>query len=79
MQTLLGQFCGAFVEGLRPTLDALEDAVRALDDAALEVASAAPRAPLAGLREQVHALVEKVAEQQAYVLVFGPLTGSPRS
>lgn len=74
MRTLLSQFCEAFDGTLRPLLTPIGDAARALsasesDD--LEIPEV--RAELHDLQHQMQGLVDKVADQQAYVLLFGPL------
>ncbi len=73
MRTLLSQFCESFGTIVRPLLDPLDKSTQALtaSEAALPVREV--RAELCDLRHQLEVLVDKVAEQQAYVLLFGPL------
>ncbi|MEO1695991.1 MAG: dynamin family protein [Planctomycetota bacterium] len=74
MRTLLSQFCEAFDGTLRPLLEPLSEATRTLaasDDSNLDLPEV--RAELHDLQHQIQGLVEKVADQQAYVLLFGPL------
>jgi GTPase SAR1 family protein len=72
MKTLLSRFCEEFDEALRPVLAPLREFAGAL--AATPHPQAAQALP--GVQEvshQLRVLAEKVAEQQAYVLIFGPL------
>jgi len=73
MRTQLGTYCQQFDGILRPALDDLAAALRAIDDAPSGMALAALRGPLASTQHDVQALCDKVKEQQAYVLIFGPL------
>ncbi|HKX46427.1 MAG TPA: dynamin family protein, partial [Planctomycetota bacterium] len=77
MQTVLSQFCEEFATAVRPLLAPLKDFAEALaDGAGGEGGSPALRSALPGFQDVAHqlrALAEKVAEQQAYVLIFGPL------
>ena len=73
MRTVLSQFCESFDGIVRPLMDPLNGAARALTEASPELPGREVRAELLDLRHQVEVLVEKVAEQQAYVLIFGPL------
>ncbi len=73
MRTLLSRFCEEFEGVARPLLDPLDRAAESLHTASrsLPARSALPR--LRDLHHQLHNLAEKVAGQQAYVLIFGPL------
>ncbi len=73
MLTQLGTYCQHFDESLRPLVLDLSTALRAIDDAAPESPGKSLRAPFADLQHQLQSLCDKVAEQQAYVLIFGPL------
>ena len=73
MRTLLSQFCNSFDEVLRPLLDPLNESAEALLKAGPDMPGKAVRADLLDLQHQFEALVRKVSEQQAYVLLFGPL------
>lgn len=73
MRTQLGTYCQQFDGILRPALDDLGAAIRAIDDAAGSMPLGALRGPLASVQHDVSALCDKVSEQQAYVLIFGPL------
>ena len=70
MLTQLGAYCQQFDGTLRPLLEQLSAALQAADGAA-EVRELRPA--LQELRHQLRALCDKVLEQQAYVLIFGPL------
>lgn len=73
MRTLLSQFCESFEEVVRPLLDPLQQSAEALLQADGQLPGREVRADLLDLRHQFEALVHKVSEQQAYVLLFGPL------
>ena len=73
MRTLLSQFCESFDRIVRPVMDPLDGAAQALSEASPEMPGREVRAELLDLRHQIEVLVQKVAEQQAYVLIFGPL------
>lgn len=73
MRTLLSQFCEEFGAVVHPLLDPLATSSESL--ASLD-ANAPISKLLPGLRDrtnQLRALATKVEEQQAYVLIFGPL------
>ncbi|KAA3615197.1 MAG: hypothetical protein DWQ01_00295 [Planctomycetota bacterium] len=73
MRTLLSQFCEEFEAVVKPLLTPLHQAAEALGNASESIPA---RRILPGLRDnrhQLQALAEKVGEQQAYVLIFGPL------
>ncbi len=73
MRTLLSQFCESFDRIVRPLLDPLNAAAQAMNEASPDLPGKTVRAELLDLRHQIEGLVDKVAEQQAYVLLFGPL------
>ncbi|MCP3919713.1 MAG: GTPase domain-containing protein [bacterium] len=73
MRTLLSQFCESFEQVVRPLLDPLNAGAQALSEASPELPGREVRVQLLDLRHQFEGLVDKVAEQQAYVLIFGPL------
>jgi len=73
MRTLLSQFCEEFDSAVRPFLEPLRRAAETLGE---DPGSPHARAVLPGLidvADQFTVLADKVAEQQAYVLIFGPL------
>ena len=73
MRTLLSHFCESFDEIVRPVIEPLAGSAQALGEASAELPGREVRAELLELRHQIEVLVNKVAEQQAYVLIFGPL------
>jgi hypothetical protein len=73
MDTLLSQFCKDFDANLRPILTPLEGAAHAAAGAEEGMPGKELLPQLLDLGLQFRALVDKVAEQQAYVLIFGPL------
>ncbi|HIG86092.1 MAG TPA: hypothetical protein EYQ25_03530 [Planctomycetes bacterium] len=73
MRTLLSQFCDSFDEVIRPLLSPLHESAEALLKAGPDLPGMAVRADLLDLQHQFEALVKKISEQQAYVLLFGPL------
>ena len=73
MRTLLSQFCEEFESAVRPLLQPLRRSAETLGE---KPESDYARAVLPGLldvADQFTVLADKVAEQQAYVLIFGPL------
>jgi hypothetical protein len=73
MPTQLGSYCKQFDETLRPALCELDLAIEALNRAPEDAVAKPLHRPLLELQHQVRALCDKVSEQQAYVLIFGPL------
>jgi len=73
MRTLLSQFCEEFEEAVHPLLEPLQACATTIGESspALGARQVLPR--LLELRHQLQQLSEKVAGQQAYVLIFGPL------
>jgi len=73
MKTILSQFCEEFGERVRPLLVPLDRFADQL--ARLEGGTPLKRLlpEIIDLRHQIRTLVEKVAGQQAYVIIFGPL------
>jgi GTPase SAR1 family protein len=72
MQQLLAHYCDALQQMLQPLLAPLAHATEVLTASGeLPVQTLLPG--LRELRTQTAQLVDKVAEQQAYVLIFGPL------
>jgi len=73
MRTLLSQFCEEFDQAVRPLLDPLRKSTEILSE---RPQHATAKSLLPGLLDATHqfrVLADKVAEQQAYVLIFGPL------
>ena len=73
MRTVLSEFCEAFDADLRPILDPVQHAAEALAAAPEDVSAKRVLPALRDLRHQIQQLIDKVAEQQAYVLIFGPI------
>ena len=73
MRTKLGTYCQQFDGTLRPVVQDLESALKALQAVSEQTPGKSLENPLRELRHQLRALCDKVAEQQAYVLIFGPL------
>ncbi|MEZ5979120.1 MAG: GTPase domain-containing protein [Planctomycetota bacterium] len=77
MKTLLSQFCSEFGAAVEPLVGPLRnfcDVLQAAEDAGVVGLEAKPY--VAGFHDvshQLSVLVDKVAQQQAYVLIFGPL------
>jgi GTPase SAR1 family protein len=73
MKTEIARFCEACLHDLQPLPPALEAATAQLAQGTDKAALAAPLATLNDLRARLRALVEKLGNQQAYLLIFGPL------
>ncbi|MFK7739367.1 MAG: dynamin family protein [Planctomycetota bacterium] len=73
MPTLLTQLCEEFVARVRPVLDPLDRAAQALSDAKSSAPGRQLALQLAEVRHQLALVTDKVDDQQAYVLIFGPL------
>lgn len=73
MRTLLSQFCDEFAVSVRPLLDPLRRAAETLSASAGAGPAREILPALQDVAHQFQVLAQKVAEQQAYVLIFGPL------
>jgi energy-coupling factor transporter ATP-binding protein EcfA2 len=73
MRTLLSQFCEEFDGAVRPLLEPLLRTAETLGQSPDEDHAGAVLPALNDVAEQFRVLADKVAEQQAYVLIFGPL------
>lgn len=73
MQTLLSRFCDEFVRILSPLLPPLSKSSERIAQASDKEPTKTLQSQLVDLRHQMELLSEKVAAQQAYVLIFGPL------
>jgi hypothetical protein len=73
MQTVLSQFCDEFETEFRPILEPVQRAAEALASAPQDVSARRMLPALRDLGHEMKTLIDKVAEQQAYVLIFGPL------
>ena len=73
MRTLLRRFSEDFLRSVQPLVRTLEEADQKLSSASegLPVASLLP--DLRDTRHHLQVLADKVEEQQAYILIFGPL------
>lgn len=77
MKTLLSQFCSEFGSAIEPLVAPLRsfcDVLQSAEEGGVIGADAKPY--VAGFRDVSHqltVLADKVAQQQAYVLIFGPL------
>lgn len=71
MQGLLSHFCEALEQGLSPLLAPIAGLIEDFDQPATAVPMVLPS--LREVADQLSLLVDKMAEQQAYVLIFGPL------
>ncbi len=73
MRTLLSQFCEEFEAVIRPLLAPLDRANECLGSAARDLPGREILGDLTDVTQQLEMLADKVSEQQAYVLIFGPL------
>lgn len=73
MKTEIARFCEACLHDLQPLPPALEAATKELERGHDKALLAAPLAALNDVRARLRALVEKLGNQQAYLLIFGPL------
>ena len=73
MKTLLSQFCEEFDQVVRPLLQPLTRAADTLNHMSEKDGVKAILPRVLDVRHHLGSLADKVAEQQAYVLIFGPL------
>jgi hypothetical protein len=73
MRTRLARFSADFDAVVRPLLAPLQRATSALAETSSEIEDTDLLPDLTELHHQLETLVNKVEEQQAYVLIFGPL------
>ncbi|RMH04901.1 MAG: hypothetical protein D6702_01965 [Planctomycetota bacterium] len=73
MRTLLNQFSEAFGTAVDPVLPVLHQSVQALREAGPDNPAQAVLPRVLELQDQLQTLCDKVAEQRAYLLIFGPL------
>ena len=78
MRTQPSQYCPQFDSTLRPLLAPLGAAITALERAAPGVPGVELRPGLAELHHHLQVLCDKVASQQAYVLIFGQILGEEK-
>lgn len=73
MKTLLSQFCEEFDGVVRPLLQPLTQSADVLNRVSDQKAVKGVLPTVLDVRHHIGSLADKVAEQQAYVLIFGPL------
>lgn len=73
MRTVLSDFANAFQADFRPYLERVSAATEALAETPEDTVARKLLPTLQDSRHQMQALIDKVAEQQAYVLIFGPI------
>ncbi|MDB6175396.1 MAG: hypothetical protein JWL59_4707 [Chthoniobacteraceae bacterium] len=73
MKTEISRFCEASLESLNALPPALDNAALQMEKAGEAKLLQKPLAALNELRARLRSLVEKLASQQAYLLIFGPL------
>jgi hypothetical protein len=73
MKTEISKFCEACLQHLTLLPPALEKAIADLDQASERWVLEKPVATLNDVRARLRSLVDKLASQQAYLLIFGPL------
>ncbi|NQU47876.1 MAG: hypothetical protein HQ519_04460, partial [Planctomycetes bacterium] len=73
MRTLLSQFCDEFGRVAKPLIDPLTTATDALSAVSTQTPVREILPELQDSAHQLRSLALKVEEQQAYVLIFGPL------
>lgn len=73
MRTLLSQFCDEFDAAVRPLLEPLRRTAETLGQSPDADYARAVLPAINDVSDQFTVLADKVAEQQAYVLIFGPL------
>src|SRR5690606_387620 len=73
MKTVLQEFSASFETAITPLLEPLQTAATALAEAPEQLPARRLAPKLRELHDHIDSLVRKVAAQQAYVLIFGPL------
>ena len=73
MKTEISKFCESCLSSLLPLPDALNRTVEEMERAGEVKALEKPLAALNDLRARLRSLVEKLENQNAYLLIFGPL------
>lgn len=73
METLLHRFCASFDEALRPVLEPFARCAARLSEARGVATADRLLADVNNLAHHLAVVADKVAAQQAYVLIFGPL------
>src|SRR5687768_8557242 len=73
MKTEISKFCDTSLLHLTPLAPALEKATADLEQGSDQALLERPLAALNDIRARLRSLTEKLASQQAYLLIFGPL------
>jgi energy-coupling factor transporter ATP-binding protein EcfA2 len=73
MKTEISRFCEACVNLLQPLLPRLDSALEDLGKSAPSPHLERPQTELGETRARLRSLIEKLRNQQAYLLIFGPL------
>ncbi len=74
MHTALRQFCKEFVQITQPLIDPIQQTIRTLEDIQSSHTDIGHLLPdIREIQHQFQGLTHKVQQQQAYVLIFGPL------
>ena len=73
MKTVLSRFCTEFESVVRPLLEPVREVGEVLGGVSADIPARAALPLLRDFDHRLTTLVEKVAAQQAYVLIFGPL------
>ncbi|MCR9247218.1 MAG: dynamin family protein [bacterium] len=73
MRTQLGSYCQQFDGTIRPLLEDLTAALHAVDSTNEQSPIRSLRPGLVSIQHDLAALCDKVRDQQAFVLIFGPL------
>ena len=73
MKNEISKFCESCLTSLQPLPEALNRAVEDLEKAGDEKLAEKPLAALNDIRARLRSLVEKLENQNAYLLIFGPL------
>jgi energy-coupling factor transporter ATP-binding protein EcfA2 len=73
MRTRLARFSAEFDDVVRPLLAPLQESMQALQETTDELPDRELVPDLRELHHQLEVLANKVAEQQAFILIFGPL------
>ena len=73
MRTLLSQFCEEFERAVRPLVDPIRRTTELLAQEPKRACAGATLPGLLDVQHELKVLADKVAAQQAYVLIFGPL------
>ncbi len=73
MKTEISNFCESSLKSLQPLPDALQHAIGDMENGSDNALREKPLAALNDIRARLRSLVEKLENQHAYLLIFGPL------